>query len=62
MSDQVQFVEAEHIFGKEIVENPLHIDLIKRDLTRSLGILFPDVYDEITSAFNGQPFALGNDP
>jgi hypothetical protein len=37
-----------------ILDNPVEIDTVKRDLTRNLGVLFPEVYDEIQQAFNGQ--------
>jgi hypothetical protein len=29
------------------------MDTIKRDLTRNLTVLFPEVYDEVRQAFDG---------
>ncbi|KAF8351221.1 cytochrome P450 [Amanita rubescens] len=37
--------------GPEIHANPFHVDIIKTTLTRNIGAAFPDIYDEIITAF-----------
>ncbi|PSR72585.1 hypothetical protein PHLCEN_2v11578 [Hermanssonia centrifuga] len=56
--DHVSFLEAaadlthiNHIFGDEAHHNPLHLTVIRQQLTRQLVTLFPDVRDEISTAF-----------
>jgi len=37
--------------GPEIHANPFHVDIIRTTLTRNIGAAFPDIYDEIITAF-----------
>lgn len=39
-------------FGTEVMRNPWHIPLIRSNLTRNLGVLFPDVREELMMAFD----------
>ncbi|KAF9225192.1 cytochrome P450 [Gyrodon lividus] len=56
--DELSFLEAtndslkvEYTLGHQIHENPFHIPIIRSQLTRNLGILSPDIRDEIVTAF-----------
>ena len=42
----------EYTLGPEIHHNPYHIGIIRSQLTRNLGALFPDVREEIVASFN----------
>lgn len=42
----------EYTLGPEIHHNPYHIGIIRSQLTRNLGALFPDVREEIIASFN----------
>ncbi|EJD07459.1 cytochrome P450 [Fomitiporia mediterranea MF3/22] len=39
-------------FGLKVARNRYHVTIVRNQLTRSLGLLFDDVYDEIIQAFN----------
>lgn len=39
-------------FGSEVMRNPWHIPLVRSNLTRNLGVLFPEVREELIMAFN----------
>ncbi|KIK94711.1 hypothetical protein PAXRUDRAFT_429265 [Paxillus rubicundulus Ve08.2h10] len=56
--DELSFMEAandslniEYMLGSDIHRNPYHIAIIRSQLTRNLGILYPDLRDEIVTAF-----------
>ncbi|KAF7792531.1 hypothetical protein EIP86_003572 [Pleurotus ostreatoroseus] len=56
--DQVSFREAsgelssvKYIFSPAVRQNPYHIGIIRQQLTRSLAMLFPEIIDEIATAF-----------
>ncbi|KIK97710.1 hypothetical protein PAXRUDRAFT_198861 [Paxillus rubicundulus Ve08.2h10] len=56
--DELSFAEAandnlkiEYTLGHDIHHNPFHIPIIRSQLTRNLGILYPDIRDEIVTAF-----------
>lgn len=38
--------------GKAIAHNQYHVAIIRSQLTRSLGTLFPEILDEIQTAWN----------
>jgi hypothetical protein len=38
------------------MNNPFENDIVKRDLTRNLAALFPEIYDEVAQAFEGRSF------
>lgn len=46
-----QLVQLKHTVAPEISSNPIHTNVIRGPLTRNLGLLFPDVVDEIERAF-----------
>ncbi|GLB33473.1 putative cytochrome p450 [Lyophyllum shimeji] len=57
--DQISFMEAvgesiqaEHTMGREVHHDPYHIGIVRSALTRSLVERFPDVQDEIVTAFS----------
>jgi hypothetical protein len=52
MHDMLQLTQAKYTVGHEIMENQYQIEIVKRDLTRNLTVLFPDIYDEIEKAFD----------
>ncbi|EJD07458.1 cytochrome P450 [Fomitiporia mediterranea MF3/22] len=39
-------------FGLKLTRNPYHLTTVRNQLTRSLGVLFDDIRDEIVHAFN----------
>jgi hypothetical protein len=43
----------DHLGHSGLFIDTYHIDVVRRDLTRNLAILFPDIYDEIVEAFKG---------
>ncbi|KAH9837371.1 cytochrome P450 [Rhodofomes roseus] len=45
-----ELVQARYTIAKEIHENPMHIAVIRGPFTRNLGVLMPDVADEVASA------------
>ncbi|KIJ09984.1 hypothetical protein PAXINDRAFT_102115 [Paxillus involutus ATCC 200175] len=56
--DELSFMEAtndnlntEYTLGHDVHHNPYHVAIIRSQLTRNLGILFPDIRDEIVIAF-----------
>jgi hypothetical protein len=48
----LQLIQAKYTVGHELLENQYEIEVVKRDLTRNLTVLFPDIYDEIEKAFD----------
>ncbi|CAL1693826.1 unnamed protein product [Somion occarium] len=57
--EQVSFLEAaqdlvqmKYTFGHEVHDDPIHVEIIRAHLTRHIASIFPDVRDEIVSAFN----------
>ncbi|TCD62558.1 hypothetical protein EIP91_006736 [Steccherinum ochraceum] len=57
--DELNFMEAmnevlhmDYTFGNEAHNNPYHIPIIRTSLTRNLGVLYPEVRDELVTASN----------
>jgi hypothetical protein len=50
----LQELQINHILPKEMLSHPGEVDVIKHDLTHNLAAIFPEVYDEIGHAFDGQ--------
>jgi len=46
-----QLLQMRHTVAPEVSTNPIHINVVRGPLTRNLGLLFPDVIDEIDLAF-----------
>jgi hypothetical protein len=44
----------DHLGQKALFQDAYHIDVVRRDLTRNLVTLFPEIYEEITEAFKGE--------
>lgn len=44
-------LQTEHTLGSTIVSNHYHVSIIRSQLTRNLGVLFPDIVDEAKAAF-----------
>ena len=45
-----QILYLEHTFGHEAHNNPYHVPIIRTSLTRNLGVLYPDVRDELDTS------------
>ncbi|KAK7682140.1 hypothetical protein QCA50_014726 [Cerrena zonata] len=48
----IEQMSMDWTFGSEVMRNPWHIPLIRSNLTRNLGVLFPDIREELIMAFN----------
>lgn len=48
----VQLLEGDYTFGLETIDNPWHAELVRTHLTKKLDGMFPDVRDEVASAFD----------
>ncbi|KIJ05361.1 hypothetical protein PAXINDRAFT_93577, partial [Paxillus involutus ATCC 200175] len=44
-------LKVEYMLGRDIYHNPYHDAIIRSQLTRNLGILYPGIRDEIVTAF-----------
>jgi hypothetical protein len=44
----------DHLGQKALFDDAYHIDVVRRDLTRNLVALFPEIYEEIVEAFKGE--------
>ncbi|KAF9244079.1 cytochrome P450 [Melanogaster broomeanus] len=44
-------LKLEYTMGHDIHYKPYHIQIIRSQLTRSLGVLYPDIRDEVVTAF-----------
>ncbi|KAG9308976.1 cytochrome P450 [Chiua virens] len=54
-------IQVTHTLGHEIHHNPYHIPIVRSRLTRNIGSLYPEITNEIITAFD-DVFALnGND-
>ncbi|KAJ3556992.1 hypothetical protein NM688_g1715 [Phlebia brevispora] len=56
--DKASFLEAsadlssvKYMFGSQVHKNPYHVTIIRQQLTHNLAALFPEVIDEIETAF-----------
>ena len=38
--------------GPEIINNPYHLPIVRARLTRNIGALYPEIIDEISTAFD----------
>ncbi|KZT08277.1 cytochrome P450 [Laetiporus sulphureus 93-53] len=47
-------VQIEYTLGPNVHHNPYHIPLIQSQLTRNIGRVFPEIMDEVVSAFNDE--------
>lgn len=47
----MQSLAIEYTLGPAIHHNMYHVAIIRSQLTRNLGALFPDVHDEIIHSF-----------
>ena len=47
----IQALQVDYTIGKEILDDPYHVLVIRSLLTRNLAAKFPDLKDEITTAF-----------
>jgi hypothetical protein len=52
IDNALQLTQAQYTIDHELLKNPYEIDIVKRDLTRNLTVLFPGIYDEISEAFD----------
>ena len=46
-----QLAQAKYTLGKEIAADPYHTHVLSAQLTRNLHVMFPDIHDEVVSAF-----------
>ncbi|CCM05809.1 uncharacterized protein FIBRA_08043 [Fibroporia radiculosa] len=47
----LETVQGDYTLGRAVHENPYHISLVRSQLTRSLSAIFPQMMDEISTAF-----------
>ncbi|KIJ13827.1 hypothetical protein PAXINDRAFT_13375 [Paxillus involutus ATCC 200175] len=66
--DELSFAEAtnedlklEYMVGHDVYHNTYHVPIIRSQLTRSLGILYPEIRDEIVTAFEETLDLQGNE-
>ncbi|KAF7364554.1 hypothetical protein MVEN_00324400 [Mycena venus] len=45
-------VQAKYTMGRDLSDQPYHLNAVRTSLTRNLHVCFPDVRDEIVCAFN----------
>lgn len=48
----IQQLQTLHTIGPDVHHNDYHIQIIRSQLTRNLSALFPDIRDEISTAFS----------
>lgn len=46
--------------GLEILHNPYHVPIVRSQLTRNIGVLYPEIRDEIIMAFDDVLDLRGN--
>ena len=46
--------------GPEIINNPYHLRIVRVQLTRNIGALYPEIRDEITTALDDVLDLRGN--
>ncbi|KAG6329792.1 hypothetical protein ID866_9296 [Astraeus odoratus] len=46
------FAKIDYLIGKQIIDNPYHVTVVRTHLARNVAIYYPDVRDEIEAAFN----------
>jgi hypothetical protein len=51
MHGVLQMTQAKYTVGHRNADQMYEIDIVRRDLTRNLTVLFPEIYDEIEKAF-----------
>ncbi|KIJ12301.1 hypothetical protein PAXINDRAFT_14916 [Paxillus involutus ATCC 200175] len=54
-------LNTEYTLGHSVHHNPYHFSIIRSQLTRNLGILYPDIRDEIVTAFEETLDLRGNE-
>jgi hypothetical protein len=54
VTEVIQLLAFNHLGQKALFDNPYHIEVVRRDLTRNLVTLFPQIHDEISEAFKGR--------
>ncbi|KAF8833481.1 cytochrome P450 [Paxillus ammoniavirescens] len=66
--DELSLVEAanenlkvKYLFGHDVYHNPYHLPILRSRLIRNLGILYPDIRDEIVMAFEETLDLRGNE-
>lgn len=50
----LQLVQTAYTMGAEIVSLEYHADVVRSSLTRNIGAKFPEVRDEIITAFSDE--------
>lgn len=45
-------MQGKYTIAKEIHENPIHVQVIRGPFTRNLGVLIPEVADEVAAAID----------
>lgn len=46
-----QSLQTEFTLGRAIADNPYHVPLVRAQLTRNIGSLFPEIREELSVAF-----------
>lgn len=47
----LQRIQSEYTLSKELNENPYHLEIISKKLTQRLGVILPEVLEELTLTF-----------
>lgn len=55
-----QILQADYTLGREVLQNPYHVSILRSQLTRSLGVLYPEIRDEIITTFDDVLDLKGN--
>lgn len=49
--NNLQMLALRYLFGYEMDIDPFHIHIVKTQFTRSLGLMFPAIHEEMLAAF-----------
>lgn len=60
LSHPQQLAAIEYTFGKEVVDSPYHVPVVRTALNRNLGALIPNIRDEIVQSFEDVLALEGN--
>lgn len=48
----VQSLQTEYTLGRAIAHNPYHVAIVRAQLTRNIAAIFPNIREELSSAFS----------
>ena len=53
------YLQVEHIYHDNMRKDDYHLPVVRQKLTQNIGVMMPDVVDEIESCFNDE-FPMSN--